>query len=397
MQICLVTLDYKPYRGSGLAIYAEDLARGLGELGHCVTVLASQRPGLPEHHKVDGVDVYRVPPGALDWCTYSWRAAKLLRRLEQERHFQIVHFLDVHFAWAYRGPFVASVWQSFHQILTACVGRPCHTGTLDRLRREAYYRIARQCMERPSLARAGRLVASCQSTRNEFITEYHVPPAKIDLALQGIDTDFFRPVLAGDLCHRLGLDGCQVLLFVGFVTPRKGLEFLARAMQMLPDRVHLVVVGRWAPACHSRFMAALGPAAARVHQVGFVADEERPAYYSMADLYVSPSLLEGLGITPIEAMACGTPAIVTSASSGPEEVGDVGVIVPPRDPQALACAIQGLLEDDDLRAQLGQRGRERVLSEFSYGRMAELTSRTYQRFLQGPVLSNAEGAGEGAE
>jgi glycosyltransferase involved in cell wall biosynthesis len=389
VQICLVSLDYKPYRSSGLTIYAEDLARGLADLGHGVTVLAARRPGLPAHQRLDGIDVYRAPLGLLNWCTYSWRAAGLLRRLEEKRRFQVVHFLDVHFAWAYHRPFVASLWQSFRQILTACNGRPCHTGLLDRLRRETYYRIARRFMERPSLARAGRLVAACQSTRSEFISHYRVPPEKIDLAVQGIDTGFFRPVPAGDLRRRLGLDGCQVLLFVGFVTPRKGLEYLARAMRLLPENVHLVVAGRWAPACQSRFVAALGPAAARVHQVGFVADEDRPTYYSMADLYVSPSLLEGLGITPIEAMACGTPAIVTSASSGPEEVGDAGVIVPPGDPQVLAAAIQGLLDDGDLRAQLGRRGRERVLSEFSYRRMAGFTVRTYERFLQATI----EGAG----
>jgi glycosyltransferase involved in cell wall biosynthesis len=128
-------------------------------------------------------------------------------------------------------------------------------------------------------------------------------------------------------------------------------------------------------------MEALGAAAGRVHEVGFVPDEERPRYYSLADVYVSPSLLEGLGITPIEALACGTPAIVTSASSGPEEVGDAGLVVPPCDPEALALGIQRLLQDDNLRRQLGQQGRERVLDHFSYRRMAELTLQTYKRFL----------------
>jgi glycosyltransferase involved in cell wall biosynthesis len=128
-----------------------------------------------------------------------------------------------------------------------------------------------------------------------------------------------------------------------------------------------------------------------VHEVGFVPDEERARYYSMADVYVSPSLLEGLGITPIEALACGTPAIVTSASSGPEEVGDAGLVVPPRDPGALALSIRRLLDDDELRRQLALRGRERVLNYFSYQRMAKLTMRTYERFLCGSV-----GAGDDA-
>ncbi len=189
-----------------------------------------------------------------------------------------------------------------------------------------------------------------------------------------------------DLRRRLRLEGRRVLLFVGFITPRKGLDYLAQAMHMLPADVHLLIVGRWGPNCRTRFLRALGSAAGRVHEIGFVPDEERPCYYSMADVYVSPSLLEGLGITPIEALACGTPAVVTSASSGPEEVGDAGIVVSPCDPEALARGIRLLLEDDDLRQRLGQRGRERVLRHFSYRRMAELTLQTYERFLQGGDL-----------
>jgi glycosyltransferase involved in cell wall biosynthesis len=125
-------------------------------------------------------------------------------------------------------------------------------------------------------------------------------------------------------------------------------------------------------------------------EVGYVPDDERPQYYSLADVYVAPSLLEGLGITPIEAMACGTPAIVTSASSGPEEVGDAGLVVPACDPRALSDAILQLLDDDALRQRMGQMGRERVVREFSYRRMAELTCDTYSRFVAG---GPADGAG----
>lgn len=391
MQICLISLDYKPYRSSGLTIYAEDLARGLTEAGHTVTVLAARRAGLPPHHQVEGVEIYRAPINRLDWITYGWHAAELLQHLQQQFSFDIIHFLDIHFAYAYHGPFIGSLWQSFRQRLTAQGGQPYHTGGRDWLRRQMYYRVARQYMERPSLGRAARLIASCRSTREEFIVNYHVPPEKIDLAVQGIDTRFFSPVPADALRHQLGLDGCRVLLFAGFMTPRKGLEYLAQAMHRLPANVHLVIVGRWERHYRSQFQKALGAAAGRVHEVGFVPDEERPRYYSMADIYVSPSLLEGLGITPVEALACGTPAVVTSASSGPEEVGDAGLVVPPRDPAALAQAIQRLLDDENLRRQLGQRGRARVLQQFSYRRMAELTLQTYEHFRQAQEEKNLAG------
>lgn len=115
------------------------------------------------------------------------------------------------------------------------------------------------------------------------------------------------------------------------------------------------------------------------HAVTVIADWERPLYYSMADLYVSPSFLEGLGATPIEALACETPAIVTAATSGPEEIGCAGLVVPPFDSQALAEAIQSLLADPEQRQQMGKWGREYVLAEFSYQRMAQLTLESYAK------------------
>ena len=381
MRLCLISLDFKPYRSSGLTIYAEDLARGLVERGHEVTVLAARRAGFPTKHEVDDVQVHRVSPGVLDWITYSWHVAQYLQQLEKIELFELVHFLDVHFAYAYPGPYIASIWQSFRQRLTADGGRPYHTTLLDMVKRQMYYRIAQKKMEEPALARAGRLIASCKSTREEFISAYHIPSGKIDLGVQGVNTAFFRPVSAIALRQRLGLDGCFVLLFVGFMNPRKGLEYLAQAMRSLPEHVHLVLAGRWAPGYRARVWQVLGEAKSRVHEVGFLPDQDLPVYYSMTDLYVSPSLLEGLGVTPIEAMACGTPAIVTDASSGPEEVGEAGVIVPARNSEMLAQAILHFVYYPNALTPLREICRARAVQLFSTQRMTTLTLESYARFL----------------
>ena len=379
MHICLVSLDYKPYRSSGLTVYAEDLAQGLVERGHQVTVLARQRGDLLRHQWIDGVEVFRARSGALDWITYSIHAVQMLKQLQQTHTFSIVHFLDVHFAYPYRGVYVASIWQSFRQRLTAHHGGPYHTGRIDWVRRQAYYRVARAFLEIYSVKHAARLIASCRSTRDEFVMHYHVAPEQIDIAVQGINTRLFHPSPNADLRQALGLDQCRVLFFMGFITPRKGLEYLAQAMQHLPEDVHLLIGGRWDTAYRKVFWRTIGSAAHRVHEIGYLSDEERPLYYSLADIYVSPSFLEGLGITPIEAMACGTPAVVTSATSGPEEVGDAGIVVPACDARALAEGIRCLLDDDALRFRLGKLGREKALAEYSSLRMADLTLDCYAR------------------
>jgi glycosyltransferase involved in cell wall biosynthesis len=381
MRVCLVSLDYAPYRGSGLAVYAEDLARGLHEQGYAVTVLAALRPGMSALAEARGVQVRRVPIGPSNWIGYSVRAARAVARLAREHPFDVVHFADVHFAYAYSGSFVASLWQSFRQRLQAAGGRPYASGRLNYAVRLTYYNIARLWMERTSLARAGRLIAACESTMHEFVAHYGVVPERVSYVPQGTDLGALWRVPTNALRRRLGLEGRRVVLFVGFATARKGLEYMARALGALPPDVTWVIAGRWEPGYRDKVFAALGTAASRVVEAGLIADEERAAYYSLADVYVSPSLLEGLGLTPIEAQACGTPAIVTDASSGREEVGDAGLVVPARDPEALATAIRSLLDDPARRAELGARGRARVLQRFTYQRMTEGTLAAYARFL----------------
>ena len=141
------------------------------------------------------------------------------------------------------------------------------------------------------------------------------------------------------------------------------------------------MVGRWEPGYRARVIHALGNAAPRFIEVGYIEDHERAGYYSLADVYVSPSLLEGFGLTPIESQACQTPAIVTDASSGQEEVGDAGIVVPARDAGALAAAIRRLLDAPTLRAELGARAYARVHQQFSYQAMAAQTEASYMRFL----------------
>mgnify|MGYP005853197579 CR=1 FL=1 len=93
---------------------------------------------------------------------------------------------------------------------------------------------------------------------------------------------------------------------------------------------------------------------------GFVADADLPALYNLADLFVFPSLYEGFGLPPLEAMACGTPVITSSASSLPEVVGEAGLMVEATDVEGLAEAMQRVLEDDALRKGMIARGLEQA-------------------------------------
>ena len=377
MRICLVSLGFAPYRGSGLSIYAETLARGLTEAGQEVTVICGRGPGTLPLEGERRANILRVPIGRTNWIGYAYRASRLLKEIKGR--FDIVHFADVHFAYAYDGPYVATLHQSFRQRLRAAGSLPYHSSLLNLVGRYLYYSLARSLAERPSLEQAKHLISVSKSTKDEFVAHYSVETSKIDVAWTGVDADLFRWKNASNLRERLGLEGKRVLLYVGFSTPRKGLEYLAQALGDLDGDVRLLIVGRWEPGYRESFVKAAGKNMDRVIEVGYVADEEVPYYYSLADIFVLPSLLEGFGLPLLEALACNTPVVATSVGAIPEIVEDCGFLVPPRDPMALAEAIRKLLTDEGLRLKLGARGRRRVQEHFRIEEMIRRTIAVYEK------------------
>jgi alpha-1,3-rhamnosyl/mannosyltransferase len=116
----------------------------------------------------------------------------------------------------------------------------------------------------------------------------------------------------------------------------------------------------------------------QIRRLGYVSDEMLPVLYSGARLFVYPSLYEGFGLPPLEAMACGAAVIVSDRSSLPEVVGDAGLQVAAMDTDALASAMHAVIEDDALRLSLGRRGIARA-AQFSWRRCAEQTVDVYRR------------------
>jgi glycosyltransferase involved in cell wall biosynthesis len=110
---------------------------------------------------------------------------------------------------------------------------------------------------------------------------------------------------------------------------------------------------------------------------GYLPTDELRSLYSYADLFVYPSLYEGFGLPPLEAMVCGAPVITSNSSSFPEVVGDAALQIDPQDPDALADAVKAVLEDESLAAALRARGFDRA-KRFSWERAARETLEVYR-------------------
>ncbi|MBV9242467.1 MAG: glycosyltransferase family 4 protein [Acidobacteria bacterium] len=168
---------------------------------------------------------------------------------------------------------------------------------------------------------------------------------------------------------------------MGSVQPRKNLVRLVEAYASLAakrDVPPLILAGRLAWLYHESVAAAAKYGVKeKIRFLGFVPDEDLPALYSAATIFVYPSFFEGFGLPPLEAMQCGTPVITGNLTSLPEVVGDAGIMVDPYDVNAIGTAIELLLADKNLRQDLSRRGIERAKG-FSWETTARKTLEVFE-------------------
>lgn len=237
---------------------------------------------------------------------------------------------------------------------------------------------------RLSVRRARAVIAISDYTRREVETFLHVPAGRIRVIYPGVDADFqpLSPEEIGEFRRRRGLPE-RYFLYVGNLEPRKNLLRLVQAYARLrPDDVFLILAGArgWGYAELFREVETLG-LTDRVLFPGFVPREELPLWYNGAEAFFYPSLYEGFGLPPLEAMACGTPVVVSTAASLPEVVGSAGLQVAAEDVEALAETMQRLLEEPGLRAELGRRGLAQARN-FRWEKMARETADLYRQLLE---------------
>lgn len=205
--------------------------------------------------------------------------------------------------------------------------------------------------------------------------------------------DHFRPDLAEDrwpaLQRKYGIPVGNYALTLSTLEPRKNIAMVIRCFaRLIAERrmgdMKLVLVGPrgWKMDGIFAELDQRPELRGRIFVTGFVANEDLAPIYSHATMFIYPSLYEGFGLPPLEAMQCGVPVIVSNTSSLPEVVGDAGLLVSPKEGDELAGAMVRLYEDANLRAALTRRGCERA-AQFSWSRCAAATAAAYQMAVAG--------------
>ena len=241
----------------------------------------------------------------------------------------------------------------------------------------------------PGLRRATLILTDSEFVKRELMDVFSIQAERIRPVLLGVESLFYprtveetRPVL-----NRHDLGHGQYLLAVGTLEPRKNLQVALRAYMQLPQQVRkhfpLVLVGMngWHTSELEQQIAPL-VRAGEVRQIGYLPREELVMVIAGALTLIYPSIYEGFGLPPLEAMACGVPVIASEVSSLPEVVGDSGLLINPHDDAALAQATQKLITDPDIRQQLSQKALARS-AEFTWDKCVRQTVDVYRQALNG--------------
>ena len=359
-----VALDARPVTTSraGVATYCRGLVHGLNAAAHDErVVLYGQQPAPPD-----------LPLGpALRWRAMPaplWLPLAVPRALRAGR-------IDVFHGTNHMAPPLAPVPTVITVHDLSALWMPEHHTWRNRL-----LTVPQMLL---SLHRAARLIAVSSSTARDLAGLPGVDPSRICVIPEAPAPELKPPSpdAVKDLVRRLSLPRTFVL-YLGALEPRKNVASLVRALGLLraagDGRTQLVIAGAegWRNEDVHREVRRRGLEDV-VHFVGYVAPGDLPALFGAATAFVYPSLFEGFGLPPLEAMACGTPVVCSNTSSLPEVVGDAALLVDPRSDGDLAAALRNLLDDEELRARLRAAGAARARL-FSWERTARETLAVYR-------------------
>lgn len=337
LRICL---DCRMASWSGVGRYTRGLSGALGDAAdlEVVRIVAGGDPGVGEAATEAGTRTL------VAWHhPFSVRGSLEYGRLVRDSGADVVHSLHFPVPLPVRVPCVVTM----HDISPLVV-----PGLMSSAVKRSVYRLK----VRRAVSVARRIVTLSEHTAQDLRRELGVEPERMTVVPAAADEFAKGPV--GELPG--WLSGHRYVLSMGNTRPHKDLPTLVRAFAALEDRsLVLVLAGEDAG---GYVASALGddPAASRVRFTGLITDDTLRALYARAELFVFPSLYEGFGLPPLEAMSFGTPVVVARAASLPEVVGDAGLYFEAGDWQELSATIARVISDPAARADLAARGKARA-------------------------------------
>ena len=363
----------------GMNVYVRQLARQLAAQGSHVDVFTRAHE-LDEPRIVPIADGARVihldagPPDAPkeDLDSYTAIFLEAVCRFQQSEsieyalihsHYWLSGIVAIELSRRWNAPHIAT----FHTLAR----------TKQRARAGERESERRARAERQIIDNAASVVVSTHIEKDDIYRLYGANGAPLEVIPPGVDPTLFQPMNTADARRELDLPDKRTILYVGRIEPLKGLDILLKAVALLNDtaNTHLLIVGgslgEDAELQRLITLAADLDISDIVAFIGSVKQEQLPAYYNAADVFVLPSWYESFGLVALEAMSCATPVVVSRVGGLTTfvENGKTGYLIPWRCPDAFARGLETLLENPSLRSAMGSAARQKAM-QLSWEAMA---------------------------
>lgn len=221
-------------------------------------------------------------------------------------------------------------------------------------------------------AKADGIISVSQNTKKDILSMLHCPETRVRVILQGLDK-IFRPFRARKFCFDRNY---RHILYTGSDLPHKNVPLLLKAFRRIAEKEDVKLVKTYANQKTLELIRSFG-IEDKVIVTGMLPFEELPHLYNSCDLFAYPSLYDGWGLTPLEALGCGLPVVCSSASSLPEVVGSASLLFDPANERELETCILKILRDETLARELSRKGLKRA-RKFSWEKTAKETLAVYE-------------------
>jgi glycosyltransferase involved in cell wall biosynthesis len=392
LRICLVSYEFPP-SGGGEASYVSGLAAGLGRLGHEVLVITPPIPGAEAHEGLFKMIPTRPRHALLRELEFLAEAERTISYLAERGLVDVVHVTFDYPTFFFR----------LKRSGLPCVGTVHHlhlAEALSMLRYEtrAGRKVAQMLRASVLTELEGRLVRQCLAviavsgyTANTIRHFLSVPPADVRIVRNGIEASEFEGGNPERFRAGFPVLGDKTILYVGRLQRSKGVHYLipafARVLSSVPDATMAIVGGGSDDYLRELVLRAKSAGVSdRIAFTGRIPQGILPHAYAASALVALPSLMEGFGLSLLEAMASSRPCVATKVGAIPEILrhGETGLLVKPADPEELGDAMATLLSDPGLGAAMGRRGLDVVKREFSLERMTADTLEVYRSVVAKP-------------
>ena len=378
LNICMIAPEFPP-NCAGIGYYVYNLSKKLLELGNDVTVISRGSWKKVKIECFNNIKVHRVrflPLPPIHVKIHGYFLNKFFSNTLIKNDFDIIH---------YHSPLVPPINTNLPSIVTFHGCWKTESKMYDKITDiySLYVRIFNKFFARDemnSIKNTDKITTVSYKVANDLSTFYEVDINEITVVRNGVDIHLFKPN------HKINREEFSIL-YTGRLVYRKGLIDLVKSAEYVCNEypgASFILTGN----------GALRPTLEKMVQdlglenncsfLGFIAQDELIRHYQADTIYVLTSYYEGLPTTILEAMACGIPVVATDIPGTNDAVvdGETGILVPPKNPKALADGIIKLLGDENLREKMGEAGRKRVEKEFSWDIVCKRVLNAYRGVLR---------------